>query len=41
MTDALDRDYANTTAMIFGAAPDHLEILASIAKIERIVNATT
>jgi len=38
MVDVLRRDYANTTAMIFGAAPRFSEILASAAEIERIVN---
>jgi len=30
MGDSLRRDYANTTAMIFGAAPSFEEIMASI-----------
>jgi hypothetical protein len=38
MIDALGRDYANTTAMIFGAAPDFPAILASAEEIERITN---
>lgn len=38
MIEALSRDYANTTAMIFGAAPDFAEILASIGEIERNAN---
>ena len=38
MAGALDNDYANTTAMIIGAAPAFEEILASIEEIERIVN---
>ena len=38
MVHALENDYANTTAMIFGAAPAFEEILASIEEIERIVN---
>lgn len=38
MIDALSRDYANTTAMIFGAAPGLDEILASASRIERIIN---
>lgn len=38
MTDALERDYANTTAMIFGEAPGFEDILKSIAEIERIAN---
>ena len=41
MIDALGRDYANTTAMIFGAAPDFAAILASVGEIERITNAET
>jgi hypothetical protein len=41
MIDALNRDYENMTAMIFGAAPDFVEILASIREIERIANSTT
>ena len=38
MIDALGRDYANTTAMIFGAAPGFEEFLASAIQIERIIN---
>jgi hypothetical protein len=38
MVDALERDYANTKAMIFGAAPDFEEILASVAQIEQAIN---
>lgn len=38
MTDALERDYANTTAMIFGDAPRFQDILKSITEIERIAN---
>lgn len=38
MIEALNRDYGSTTAMIFGAAPDFREILASIDGIERIIN---
>lgn len=38
MVDALRRDYANTTAMIFGAAPGFEEILASARQIEQTVN---
>lgn len=38
MIDALGRDYANTTAMIFGAAPGFEEILMSATQIERIIN---
>jgi hypothetical protein len=39
MVDALRRDYANTTAMIFGTAPAFEEIVASAVEIERVVNA--
>ena len=38
MVRALENDYANTTAMIFGAAPSFEEILASISEVERILN---
>lgn len=38
MIDALRRDYANTTAMIFGAAPEFDDILASAKKIEQLLN---
>ena len=38
MIGALERDYANTTAMIFGGAPEFEEILASIQEIELAVN---
>lgn len=38
MIGALDRDYANTTAMIFGAAPAFEEILASIQEFELAIN---
>ena len=38
MAAPLARDYANTTAMIFGEAPVFDEILASIARIERAIN---
>ena len=38
MIDALGRDYANTTTMIFGAAPAFEEILASAEQIERVLN---
>ncbi len=38
MAGALENDYANTTAMIFGAAPTFEEILASIQEIELAVN---
>ncbi|MFZ5778914.1 MAG: nucleotidyl transferase AbiEii/AbiGii toxin family protein [Pseudomonadota bacterium] len=41
MIDALSRDYANTTAMIFGVAPDFQAILRSVGEIERIANAIT
>lgn len=40
MIQALNRDYGNTTAMIFGNAPDFEEILASIVEIDRIANET-
>ena len=38
MVDALRRDYANTTAMIFGTAPGFEEILASVTQIEDAAN---
>ena len=38
MVDALSRDYANTTAMIFGDAPDFDAVLASINEIDRSIN---
>ena len=38
MTDALRRDYANTTAMIFGVPPAFDEILSSAAAIEQAIN---
>lgn len=38
MIDALGRDYANTTAMIFGAAPAFADILASAREIEQLIN---
>ena len=38
MAGSLENDYANTTAMIFGAAPAFEEILASIEEIERVLN---
>lgn len=38
MIDALARDYANMTAMIFGLAPDFDEVLASIRQIEQRIN---
>ena len=38
MVEALGRDYANTTPMIFGAAPAFEEILASTEEIEEIIN---
>lgn len=40
MIEALERDYTNTAAMIFGVAPDFKQILASIGAIENIVNAS-
>ncbi|MCO5066506.1 MAG: nucleotidyl transferase AbiEii/AbiGii toxin family protein [Rhizobiaceae bacterium] len=39
MVDALTRDYANTTAMIFGAAPSFENVMASAGQIERALNA--
>lgn len=38
MVDALARDYANMTPMIFGEAPRFEDILASMAEIERAAN---
>ena len=38
MIDALRRDYTNTIAMIFGSAPDFDEVLASMKKIEQLIN---
>ena len=38
MIDALSRDYANMTAMIFGEAPAFKDILASVDRVERTVN---
>jgi Nucleotidyl transferase AbiEii toxin, Type IV TA system len=38
MVDALRRDYANITAMIFGIAPGFEEIVASAKQIEDAVN---
>lgn len=38
MVEALSRDYANTTAMIFGVVPDFAEIVASVREVERIAN---
>lgn len=38
MVDALARDYDNTIAMIFGAAPSFDDILASARQIERELN---
>ena len=38
MVEALGRDYANTTPMIFGAAPAFEEILASTEEIEEVIN---
>lgn len=40
MIDALARDYENTTAMIFGAAPSFDDIMASARQIEESLNAT-
>lgn len=39
MMAALERDYAATTAMIFGPAPDFKDVLASITTIETQANA--
>jgi hypothetical protein len=38
MVDALRRDYANTQAMIFGAAPSFDEILASMEALDAAAN---
>ena len=38
MTEALVRDYANTTPMIFGTAPAFADILASAHRIEETIN---
>ncbi len=38
MIDALSGDYANTTAMIFGTAPEFDAVLASINEIDRTIN---
>lgn len=38
MIDLLRRDYANTAAMVFGAAPDFDEILASVTAIDAAAN---
>ena len=38
MVDALKRDYANTTAMIFGEAPAFEEVIESAAQIEQAIN---
>jgi hypothetical protein len=38
MMNALARDYANTTPMIFGASPDFQDILVSARQIEELVN---
>jgi Nucleotidyl transferase AbiEii toxin, Type IV TA system len=38
MVDALSHDYASTTAMIFGTAPEFEEILASVRQIEEFIN---
>ena len=40
MVDALSRDYANTTAMIFGVAPAFDEILTSTNRIEWALNSS-
>jgi hypothetical protein len=36
--DSLRRDYANTTSMIFGAAPSFEEIMAKITEIDAAAN---
>jgi hypothetical protein len=38
MLEGLRRDYENTKAMIFGAAPDFDAILSSIASLEARAN---
>ena len=38
MVESIARDYANTTPMIFGAAPAFEDILASTAEIENTIN---
>ena len=38
MVAALKEDYANTTAMIFGTAPEFEDVLASAAAIEHQLN---
>ena len=38
MIDALSRDYANMTAMIFGEPPMFEDILESVDRVERIIN---
>ena len=38
MVDALSRDYANTTAMIFGTAPEFDAVLTSMNEIDRTIN---
>jgi len=38
MAESLARDYANTTPMIFGAAPVFEDILASADEIEDTIN---
>ena len=38
MVESIARDYANTTPMIFGAAPAFEDILASAAEIEDTIN---
>ncbi len=41
MIEALRRDYSNTAAMIFGAAPTFDEILASVATLDEAANIAT
>ena len=38
MIDALSRDYANMTAMIFGEVPMFEDILESVDRVQRIIN---
>jgi hypothetical protein len=40
MIEALNRDYDNTKAMIFGTAPELTDILTSVSAIKRIANDT-
>ncbi len=38
MVEALRRDYAAMTAMIFGSAPDFTSLLESVARLEHLLN---